>query len=152
MDFHDGEEFTNSRGEKYTTITYPALVNDADLHALGMATAVSLLKDDGGTDDVGALVREAKAPMLVGEEYVLRLGESSGKDAVGPPPRANLTARARVARARTCSFAFYVEEGVPSCMFHIGHRGEDPATGANHHVRTCAAEPSSASIADVPRI
>jgi len=111
VDFNEDKAFMNSRGHVYKKPTYPALINDADLYRLGMTTAVSLLKDDGGSADASDLVVEKEKPMLVGED-----------------------------------FAFYVEEGVPSAMFSIGHQGHDTATAANVRAHSHASHTRSAHL------
>ena len=66
--FHEGEEFTNSRGEKYVKTTYPPLVNDRSLFQMGLHTAVELFKKEDGSSLMSDIVEDEDFS-LGGEDY-----------------------------------------------------------------------------------
>ena len=66
--FHEGEEFTNSRGEKYVKTTYPPLVNDRSLFQMGLHTAVELFKKEDGSSELKDILKD-KQQSLGGEDF-----------------------------------------------------------------------------------
>ena len=70
-----GTEYTNSRGEKWISQLYPAVINNPELVALGALTATELFKDEG--TDIDDIFQEELTTSFGGEDFSF-FGESAG--------------------------------------------------------------------------